>query len=117
MVWLFWNSGIFFAQNLVFFFFFSSRIRHTRSSTVSWARRCVYETEQSHPCPGRAPLAQHRRPRRRPPRRQGGCPLYTTDAADEEDSVHLGGRRIIKKKKKKKDLIKNKKVRNKITTN
>ena len=27
-----------------FFFFFSSRRRHTSSSTVSWARRCVYET-------------------------------------------------------------------------
>eukprot|EP00825_Cyclidium_porcatum_P046861 TRINITY_DN7482_c0_g1_i9.p2 TRINITY_DN7482_c0_g1~~TRINITY_DN7482_c0_g1_i9.p2 ORF type:complete len:227 (+),score=56.58 TRINITY_DN7482_c0_g1_i9:120-800(+) len=29
-----------------FFFFFSSRRRHTRSCLVSWARRCVQETDQ-----------------------------------------------------------------------
>eukprot|EP00831_Metopus_contortus_P071480 TRINITY_DN65294_c0_g1_i1.p3 TRINITY_DN65294_c0_g1~~TRINITY_DN65294_c0_g1_i1.p3 ORF type:complete len:107 (-),score=43.09 TRINITY_DN65294_c0_g1_i1:34-354(-) len=29
----------------VFFFFFSSRRRHTRCREVSWARRCVQETE------------------------------------------------------------------------
>ena len=28
--------------------FFSSRRRHTRSSTVSWARRCVEETGSMH---------------------------------------------------------------------
>eukprot|EP00831_Metopus_contortus_P082080 TRINITY_DN8792_c0_g1_i9.p2 TRINITY_DN8792_c0_g1~~TRINITY_DN8792_c0_g1_i9.p2 ORF type:complete len:122 (-),score=42.10 TRINITY_DN8792_c0_g1_i9:13-378(-) len=28
-----------------FFFFFSSRRRHTRCREVSWARRCVQETE------------------------------------------------------------------------
>eukprot|EP00825_Cyclidium_porcatum_P030134 TRINITY_DN319_c0_g1_i5.p1 TRINITY_DN319_c0_g1~~TRINITY_DN319_c0_g1_i5.p1 ORF type:complete len:104 (+),score=20.36 TRINITY_DN319_c0_g1_i5:3-314(+) len=28
-----------------FFFFFSSRRRHTRSCLVSWARRCVQETD------------------------------------------------------------------------
>eukprot|EP00825_Cyclidium_porcatum_P028235 TRINITY_DN30545_c0_g1_i2.p4 TRINITY_DN30545_c0_g1~~TRINITY_DN30545_c0_g1_i2.p4 ORF type:complete len:112 (-),score=13.73 TRINITY_DN30545_c0_g1_i2:603-938(-) len=28
------------------FFFFSSRRRHTRSCLVSWARRCVQETDQ-----------------------------------------------------------------------
>ena len=27
------------------FFFFASRRQHTRSSTVSWARRCVEETD------------------------------------------------------------------------
>eukprot|EP00831_Metopus_contortus_P025141 TRINITY_DN21756_c0_g1_i2.p1 TRINITY_DN21756_c0_g1~~TRINITY_DN21756_c0_g1_i2.p1 ORF type:complete len:207 (+),score=79.93 TRINITY_DN21756_c0_g1_i2:40-660(+) len=30
---------------LVFFFFFSSRRRHTRCREVSWARRCVQETD------------------------------------------------------------------------
>eukprot|EP00825_Cyclidium_porcatum_P045729 TRINITY_DN702_c0_g1_i8.p2 TRINITY_DN702_c0_g1~~TRINITY_DN702_c0_g1_i8.p2 ORF type:complete len:123 (-),score=12.85 TRINITY_DN702_c0_g1_i8:539-907(-) len=29
----------------LFFFFFSSRRRHTRSCLVSWARRCVQETD------------------------------------------------------------------------
>eukprot|EP00831_Metopus_contortus_P020073 TRINITY_DN1878_c0_g1_i4.p1 TRINITY_DN1878_c0_g1~~TRINITY_DN1878_c0_g1_i4.p1 ORF type:complete len:105 (-),score=41.17 TRINITY_DN1878_c0_g1_i4:121-435(-) len=29
-----------------FFFFFSSRRRHTRCREVSWARRCVQETEE-----------------------------------------------------------------------
>eukprot|EP00831_Metopus_contortus_P019674 TRINITY_DN18557_c0_g1_i2.p2 TRINITY_DN18557_c0_g1~~TRINITY_DN18557_c0_g1_i2.p2 ORF type:complete len:158 (+),score=71.83 TRINITY_DN18557_c0_g1_i2:100-573(+) len=31
---------------LFFFFFFSSRRRHTRCREVSWARRCVQETDQ-----------------------------------------------------------------------
>eukprot|EP01016_Furgasonia_blochmanni_P051188 TRINITY_DN8024_c0_g1_i1.p1 TRINITY_DN8024_c0_g1~~TRINITY_DN8024_c0_g1_i1.p1 ORF type:complete len:102 (+),score=24.25 TRINITY_DN8024_c0_g1_i1:37-342(+) len=32
-------------QNLILFqFFFSSRRRHTRQESVSWARRCVQET-------------------------------------------------------------------------
>eukprot|EP00825_Cyclidium_porcatum_P026537 TRINITY_DN2854_c0_g1_i4.p1 TRINITY_DN2854_c0_g1~~TRINITY_DN2854_c0_g1_i4.p1 ORF type:complete len:451 (+),score=98.92 TRINITY_DN2854_c0_g1_i4:66-1418(+) len=31
---------------IIFFFFFSSRRRHTRSCLVSWARRCVQETDQ-----------------------------------------------------------------------
>eukprot|EP00831_Metopus_contortus_P039560 TRINITY_DN3099_c0_g1_i1.p4 TRINITY_DN3099_c0_g1~~TRINITY_DN3099_c0_g1_i1.p4 ORF type:complete len:116 (+),score=14.50 TRINITY_DN3099_c0_g1_i1:67-414(+) len=30
----------------IFFFFFSSRRRHTRCREVSWARRCVQETDQ-----------------------------------------------------------------------
>eukprot|EP00831_Metopus_contortus_P006687 TRINITY_DN1256_c0_g1_i3.p1 TRINITY_DN1256_c0_g1~~TRINITY_DN1256_c0_g1_i3.p1 ORF type:complete len:155 (+),score=39.95 TRINITY_DN1256_c0_g1_i3:43-507(+) len=30
-----------------FFFFFSSRRRHTRCREVSWARRCVQETDQN----------------------------------------------------------------------
>eukprot|EP01016_Furgasonia_blochmanni_P033178 TRINITY_DN3450_c0_g1_i1.p1 TRINITY_DN3450_c0_g1~~TRINITY_DN3450_c0_g1_i1.p1 ORF type:complete len:238 (+),score=-6.80 TRINITY_DN3450_c0_g1_i1:24-737(+) len=32
-------------MEMIFFFFFSSRRRHTRSCLVSWARRCVQETE------------------------------------------------------------------------
>eukprot|EP00831_Metopus_contortus_P079085 TRINITY_DN7794_c0_g1_i4.p5 TRINITY_DN7794_c0_g1~~TRINITY_DN7794_c0_g1_i4.p5 ORF type:complete len:104 (+),score=41.82 TRINITY_DN7794_c0_g1_i4:119-430(+) len=34
-----------------FFFFFSSRRRHTRCREVSWARRCVQETERDSHCP------------------------------------------------------------------
>eukprot|EP00831_Metopus_contortus_P038083 TRINITY_DN29985_c0_g1_i2.p3 TRINITY_DN29985_c0_g1~~TRINITY_DN29985_c0_g1_i2.p3 ORF type:complete len:108 (+),score=49.96 TRINITY_DN29985_c0_g1_i2:47-370(+) len=30
---------------IIFFFFFSSRRRHTRCREVSWARRCVQETD------------------------------------------------------------------------
>eukprot|EP00831_Metopus_contortus_P026875 TRINITY_DN22747_c0_g1_i3.p3 TRINITY_DN22747_c0_g1~~TRINITY_DN22747_c0_g1_i3.p3 ORF type:complete len:104 (-),score=39.16 TRINITY_DN22747_c0_g1_i3:54-365(-) len=30
---------------ILFFFFFSSRRRHTRCREVSWARRCVQETD------------------------------------------------------------------------
>eukprot|EP00831_Metopus_contortus_P056280 TRINITY_DN4804_c0_g1_i3.p1 TRINITY_DN4804_c0_g1~~TRINITY_DN4804_c0_g1_i3.p1 ORF type:complete len:141 (-),score=23.55 TRINITY_DN4804_c0_g1_i3:170-592(-) len=33
-----------------FFFFFSSRRRHTRCREVSWARRCVQETDMTLPC-------------------------------------------------------------------
>eukprot|EP00831_Metopus_contortus_P034384 TRINITY_DN27419_c0_g1_i3.p3 TRINITY_DN27419_c0_g1~~TRINITY_DN27419_c0_g1_i3.p3 ORF type:complete len:146 (-),score=41.75 TRINITY_DN27419_c0_g1_i3:226-663(-) len=32
----------------LFFFFFSSRRRHTRCREVSWARRCVQETDVYH---------------------------------------------------------------------
>eukprot|EP01016_Furgasonia_blochmanni_P042624 TRINITY_DN5674_c0_g1_i17.p1 TRINITY_DN5674_c0_g1~~TRINITY_DN5674_c0_g1_i17.p1 ORF type:complete len:145 (+),score=15.64 TRINITY_DN5674_c0_g1_i17:3-437(+) len=32
-------------ENIVVVFFFSSRRRHTRSCLVSWARRCVQETD------------------------------------------------------------------------
>eukprot|EP00825_Cyclidium_porcatum_P051240 TRINITY_DN9369_c0_g1_i2.p2 TRINITY_DN9369_c0_g1~~TRINITY_DN9369_c0_g1_i2.p2 ORF type:complete len:114 (-),score=32.95 TRINITY_DN9369_c0_g1_i2:295-636(-) len=35
------------AYSYCFFFFFSSRRRHTRSCLVSWARRCVQETENT----------------------------------------------------------------------
>eukprot|EP00831_Metopus_contortus_P079281 TRINITY_DN7856_c0_g2_i2.p4 TRINITY_DN7856_c0_g2~~TRINITY_DN7856_c0_g2_i2.p4 ORF type:complete len:119 (-),score=23.88 TRINITY_DN7856_c0_g2_i2:415-771(-) len=44
---MFWltSFGVVF---LVFFFFFSSRRRHTRCREVSWARRCVQETEKKH---------------------------------------------------------------------
>eukprot|EP00825_Cyclidium_porcatum_P027550 TRINITY_DN2966_c0_g1_i3.p1 TRINITY_DN2966_c0_g1~~TRINITY_DN2966_c0_g1_i3.p1 ORF type:complete len:149 (-),score=20.35 TRINITY_DN2966_c0_g1_i3:187-633(-) len=34
-----------FFLSFLFFFFFSSRRRHTRSCLVSWARRCVQETD------------------------------------------------------------------------
>ncbi len=40
----FWGSNWVFC--LQYIFFFSSRRRHTWSSTVSWARRCVFETER-----------------------------------------------------------------------
>eukprot|EP00825_Cyclidium_porcatum_P047211 TRINITY_DN7623_c0_g1_i1.p1 TRINITY_DN7623_c0_g1~~TRINITY_DN7623_c0_g1_i1.p1 ORF type:complete len:391 (+),score=65.98 TRINITY_DN7623_c0_g1_i1:42-1214(+) len=33
------------SEMIMYFFFFSSRRRHTRSCLVSWARRCVQETE------------------------------------------------------------------------
>ncbi len=73
-------------------FFFSSRRRHTRSSTVSWARRCVEGTD----------LALTNWQVKTPPpsslARKGAVSLYTSDAADEQRGVDLGGRRIIKKK-------------------
>eukprot|EP01016_Furgasonia_blochmanni_P010097 TRINITY_DN1424_c0_g1_i1.p1 TRINITY_DN1424_c0_g1~~TRINITY_DN1424_c0_g1_i1.p1 ORF type:complete len:114 (-),score=31.02 TRINITY_DN1424_c0_g1_i1:372-713(-) len=34
---------------LVLIFFFSSRRRHTRQESVSWARRCVQETAHEYP--------------------------------------------------------------------
>ena len=37
--WMRWIAMLF-----CFFLFFSSRRRHTRSASVSWARRCVYKT-------------------------------------------------------------------------
>eukprot|EP00831_Metopus_contortus_P076451 TRINITY_DN70587_c0_g1_i1.p2 TRINITY_DN70587_c0_g1~~TRINITY_DN70587_c0_g1_i1.p2 ORF type:complete len:149 (-),score=22.51 TRINITY_DN70587_c0_g1_i1:68-514(-) len=37
---LLWQYALYF-----YFFFFSSRRRHTRCREVSWARRCVQETE------------------------------------------------------------------------
>eukprot|EP00825_Cyclidium_porcatum_P003312 TRINITY_DN1153_c0_g1_i1.p2 TRINITY_DN1153_c0_g1~~TRINITY_DN1153_c0_g1_i1.p2 ORF type:complete len:188 (-),score=13.37 TRINITY_DN1153_c0_g1_i1:26-589(-) len=45
------------------FFFFSSRRRHTRSCLVSWARRCVQETDTFFCC------ITSRRQRKNPPRR------------------------------------------------
>ena len=82
-------------------FFFSSRRRHTRSSTVSWARRCV--KRQLHGCVdvlvaggelelAAAPLLRHLL---QPGEQRISCLLYTSDAADERSSVDLGGRRII----------------------
>eukprot|EP00831_Metopus_contortus_P068518 TRINITY_DN61288_c0_g1_i1.p2 TRINITY_DN61288_c0_g1~~TRINITY_DN61288_c0_g1_i1.p2 ORF type:complete len:103 (-),score=19.32 TRINITY_DN61288_c0_g1_i1:211-519(-) len=45
MLWLF---VFVFIVLLMFIFFFSSRRRHTRCREVSWARRCVQETDEEH---------------------------------------------------------------------
>eukprot|EP00825_Cyclidium_porcatum_P010551 TRINITY_DN15400_c0_g1_i1.p2 TRINITY_DN15400_c0_g1~~TRINITY_DN15400_c0_g1_i1.p2 ORF type:complete len:178 (-),score=19.80 TRINITY_DN15400_c0_g1_i1:121-654(-) len=42
-----WDRIVYICIVLIYmFFFFSSRRRHTRSCLVSWARRCVQETDQ-----------------------------------------------------------------------
>eukprot|EP00831_Metopus_contortus_P031278 TRINITY_DN25535_c0_g2_i1.p2 TRINITY_DN25535_c0_g2~~TRINITY_DN25535_c0_g2_i1.p2 ORF type:complete len:108 (-),score=45.27 TRINITY_DN25535_c0_g2_i1:122-445(-) len=72
--------------NFGFFFFFSSRRRHTRCREVSWARRCVQETDVKVKKFNQALV------------NGGSCLLYTSDAADDTPCVDLGGRRIIQKK-------------------
>ena len=101
--------------------FFTSRKRHTRSSTVSWARRWRYETavsmlgrsrgttipvkllnffiynssiisRTSIQCPFTAAAAAIIGLTK-------CCLLYSSDAADDPPCVDLGCRRIIKKKK------------------
>ncbi len=42
--WLIWTRSAGIQENVRHSFFFSIRRRHTRSSTVAWARGCVYET-------------------------------------------------------------------------
>ncbi len=73
---------------------FSSGERHTRSSTVSWARRCVEEAGAArHPGQGGAgelilgPAGAGQEPHVLAT--ACGCVLCTSVAADEEDSVHL----------------------------
>eukprot|EP00831_Metopus_contortus_P035131 TRINITY_DN2797_c0_g1_i2.p3 TRINITY_DN2797_c0_g1~~TRINITY_DN2797_c0_g1_i2.p3 ORF type:complete len:102 (-),score=25.42 TRINITY_DN2797_c0_g1_i2:67-372(-) len=83
-----------------FFFFFSSRRRHTRCREVSWARRCVQETvfPQGYTCP--VVLVDYPSILFSSTGISPSCLLYTSDAADDTPCVDLGGRRIIKKKKK-----------------
>ena len=91
-------------DSISLFFFFSSRRRHTRSSTVSWARN-VYKRQLS-PVAGGGTASRGFHPADACARLYGAavlvssrnCLLYTSDAADERYSVDLGGRRYIKKK-------------------
>ena len=111
------------------FFFFSSRRRHTRSSTVSWAGDVykrqvlgdafVFDLAADHEAGD--VLQEHQRHLALAAQldevrtllrafaeqdavvghdaHRHACLLYTSDAAAERSSVDLGGRRIITKKK------------------
>ena len=86
-------------------FLFSSRRRHTRSSTVSWGsemcirdrvfRRDVLDVVID----GKDRLARIVNFRRADLLKFWNCLLYTSDAAAQRSSVDLGGPSIIKKKK------------------
>src|SRR2546429_8332078 len=91
-------------MNIVLFFFFSSRRRHTRCSRDWSSDVCSSDLTARPPDPNRrypAAVPRGRRPNVHGTPGPGSSEMLRSEERRVGKSVDLGGRRIIKKKKKK----------------